>query len=180
MRAVERSFAYDQADDSLNGCWSAEMNRRFNGMMFGLNAWLGLCVLGAPALAQSPEPDPAAVKAFQELIDAYRSKPGLSIKSTAKISLQDGGAESRDYEVSGEFGFGPHVSGTRDEANPQFPTGIVKAKGFTCTLSKGEINFVHDKNQELWFSMPDGGSAYYALLSAFVDLPFPELAIAFG
>lgn len=144
-----------------------------------ISALLSLAI-AAPSLAQSPDPDPAAVKAFTELIQAYRSKPGLTIKSTLKIALSEGETQSRDQEITAEFILGPHVSSTRDELNPAFPSAIVRAKGFTCTLNKGEINFVHEKNADSWFSMPDDGSPYYALLSAFIDLPFPELAIAFG
>jgi thiol-disulfide isomerase/thioredoxin len=135
---------------------------------------------GSFSAAQSPEPDPAALKAFTELVEAYRSKPGLTIKDTVKISLKDGDIESREQEVTAEFTLGPRVTATRDELNPVFPTGVVKAKGFTCTLAKGEISFVHEKTPDSWYGMADDGAPYYALLSAFIDLPFPELAIAFG
>jgi thiol-disulfide isomerase/thioredoxin len=39
---------------------------------------------------------------------------------------------------------------------------------------------VHEKTDHSYFSMLDDGSPYYALLTQFLDLPFPHLAIAFG
>ncbi len=134
-------------------------------------AVLTLAVLVAaatPVSAQSPEPDPAAMKAFKELIEAYRQRPVLTVRSTGSIELTQGDA---------------HSDGEPVEAEITFTNGgqcLVKLKGYRCYLGGGMLEVVHEGTDQSYFSMEDDGSPYYALMNAFVDIPFPHLAIALG
>jgi thiol-disulfide isomerase/thioredoxin len=84
------------------------------------------------------------------------------------IGLKQDDVAATDREVRAEFVLG------KDKA------GVVKLNGYTCYLSDGTITAVHDKNEQAYFSMPDDGSPYYGLMTNFIDMPFPELALGFG
>ena len=141
-------------------------------------ALLASVAMHSVAIAQEEseiKPDAAALKAFTEIVQSYRSRPALTVKSTVKIELAEGAADARGSEVKGEFVFGP---GRR---------AVVKLNGFTCYLNhddqnadSGTISAVHEKTDHSYFTTSDDGSPYYALLNAFKDLPFPELAIELG
>ncbi len=146
--------------------------------MLIINRLVPVCAIVACMLAnvsaargQMLEPDPAAMKAFGELVSSYRAKPGLKIKSTVQVEMMDGDVKSSSSEVSGEFIF----SGKDQERR-----AVVKLRGFTCYLANGEMTAVHDENEDSYFTTPDDGSPYYALLLTFMDLPFPELALMLG
>src|SRR5262249_30387615 len=139
------------------------------------------------------EPDPAAVKAFGEMIKAYRSKPGVTIKSTVNISLKQGEVQSREQETKAEFTFdkrpapaaqpagdGHPATGGDNPPAAATPRAVMKFKGYTVYLGGGTINVIHEKNPDAYFSTPDEDSAYYTLASMFIDLPFPELALGLG
>ncbi len=122
-----------------------------------------------------PKADPAALKAFTEMIRSYRERPALTVRSTVKLELLNEETEAKGSEVKGEFVFGRHR------------TAMVKLNGFTCYLNHdeakpeaGTITAVHDKTDHSYFTASDDGSPYYALLNAFKDMPFPELAIELG
>ena len=141
----------------------------------------GLCVL--KARAQSPEPNPEALKAFDEMVKAWRALPALDVKTTIKIEMMDGDVAASNSEIKGEFLFGPRRS------------AVVKLRGFTCYMTPGaadakpepgfdfvpgSISAVHEGDSNSYFTSTDDGSPYYALLNCFVDMPFPELAIMLG
>lgn len=112
--------------------------------------------------------DPAALEAFTQLIKAYRERPALHTKTTVKIELSQGEAKANSSELKAEFTF------SKDRR------ALIKLRGFTCYVSNGTLTAVHESNEHSYFSTPDDGSPYYTLMSAFVDIPFPELAIHLG
>jgi thiol-disulfide isomerase/thioredoxin len=122
----------------------------------------------APASAQFHEPDPEARKAFAEMIEAYRKRPGLTVRTHIGITIREGDVEARSSGVEAEF-----ILGRNRQA-------VVKLRGFTVYVGDGRITAVHDENPDAFFSAGDEGSPYYALLAMFMDLPFPHLAIALG
>jgi len=128
-----------------------------------------LVLLAAPpAHGQFHEVDPEAMKAFAELLESYRDRPALTVKTTVKIELLDGDVKSQGPEVEVEFTFG------------KGRVGVGTIRGFTCYLANGHVWAVHESNNHSYFHVADDGSPYYALMSAFIDIPFPHLAIAFG
>ncbi|MHC4126783.1 MAG: TlpA family protein disulfide reductase [Planctomycetota bacterium] len=133
-----------------------------------------LLVLACPgwtcstASGQAHEPAPEALEVFTELVEAYRKRPALDVETTVKIKLEQGGVEARSREVRGAFTMG------------RGRVGVGRVRGFTCYVSEGRITAVHESTDHSYFSAPDDGSPYYTLMNAFVDIPFPHLALAFG
>ncbi len=131
-------------------------------------------VAALPASAQTVEANPEALKAFENMVKAWRAFPSLGVKSTVKVEVMDGDVAAQSSEVVGDFVFGPNQS------------AIVKLRGFTCSLhteqgkSEGVMSAVHEGNSTSYFTTTDDGSPYYALFNSFTDLPFPELAIMLG
>jgi len=157
-----------------------------------LQFFMGPSVLGqAPpdvpdeTVQAAPEANPAALKAFAEMVKAYRERPALTIKSTVKVSMSQGEVQANPSEVKGEFTFGSHRR------------AVIKLRGFTCYLNNngqnpsmpeqngdkpysGTISVIHEGTDQSFYSDSDEGSPYYALLNMFIDMPFPELAIELG
>ncbi|MHC4081233.1 MAG: TlpA family protein disulfide reductase [Planctomycetota bacterium] len=129
---------------------------------------VGLGCTWSAAAGQAHEPDPSAVKAFTKLVKSYRTRPALEVETTVSIKLEQGGVEAQSREVKGAFTLG------------RGRVGVGTIQGFTCYVSGGRITAVHESTDHSYFSAPDEGSPYYALMNAFVDIPFPHLAIAFG
>jgi thiol-disulfide isomerase/thioredoxin len=123
----------------------------------------------APALAQQHESNPKALRALEAMVKAYRGRPALTVKTTVTVELLEGDVSSRGSEVKAEF------------ILAKGRVGVIKLRGFTCYLGGGTLTAVHQTTEgHSYFSTPDDGSPYYVLMSAFVDIPFPHLAIAFG
>jgi thiol-disulfide isomerase/thioredoxin len=135
---------------------------------FALAALVSLGFIWPDAAGQAHEPDPDALKAFGDLVQSYRKRPALDVKTTVTIRLRQGGVESGRREVAAHFTLGPKR------------VGVIRVRGFTCYLGDGRLTAVHESTDHSYFTMPDEGSPYYALMNAFVDIPFPHLAIAFG
>jgi thiol-disulfide isomerase/thioredoxin len=133
-----------------------------------LAAILGLGWTWSAAPGQAHEPAPEALEAFTELIQAYRKRPALDVETTIAIKLEQGGVEAQSREVEASFTLG------RDRV------GVGRVRGFTCYVSDGRVTAVHESTDHSYYSAPDEGSPYYALMNAFLDIPFPHLAIAFG
>jgi thiol-disulfide isomerase/thioredoxin len=129
-----------------------------------------VCVGGACTAApgQAHEPDAGAVKAFEEIVAAYRKRPALDVETTIKIEVRQGDAVSKEREVKAAFTLG------------QDRTGLVKIRGFTVYVGGGKLSAVHESTDHSYFTTPDAGSPYYALMNVFIEIPFPHLAIAFG
>ncbi|MHC4947429.1 MAG: TlpA family protein disulfide reductase [Planctomycetota bacterium] len=121
-----------------------------------------------PAHAQFHEPDPEATEAFETLVASYRARPALTVRSTVSVEVREGEMASGGKEVTGELVFA-------DDGR-----GVFRIRGFTCHLGGGTFSAVHEATDHSYFSTPDDDAPYYALLNAFVDLPYPHLAIAFG
>jgi thiol-disulfide isomerase/thioredoxin len=132
---------------------------------FVLNAASPLALYAEDA---APVADPAALKAFTDLVNAYRARPALTVNTTVKIELSEGDASANGSEIKGEFIFGPNR------------TAVIKLRGFTCYLKDGTLSAVHEATDHSYYTTPDDGSPYYTLMNAFVDIPFPELAIELG
>ncbi|MFO0872880.1 MAG: TlpA disulfide reductase family protein [Phycisphaerales bacterium] len=127
------------------------------------------------AAPDDPVADPAAEKAFAEFVAAYRALPAVKVKTTVAVGAGEHGAESKGQPVEAELVHGV-VGGKPDGARK----GVFKLRGYTIWIGDGQIAAVHESNPDTYLRTPDGGSPFYALLSAFVDLPFPDLALAFG
>lgn len=124
----------------------------------------------APAQVEPPfhEFDPDATKAFEQMIEAHRALPGLTVRSTVTIEIMEGDIASNTSGVQAEFTL------TSDKR------GLVKLRGFHVHVAEGNVWATHEGNDEAYFTMGDDGSPYYALMAMFMDLPFPHLAIYFG
>src|SRR5262249_21733876 len=92
----------------------------------------------------------------------------IRIESVVTVSIQADGVDHSGSTVKLEG-----VYGKKREAK-------IKLRGFTCIIKDGTLAFINDGNLQSYFSMKDDGSPYYALMNAFVDIPFPELAIMLG
>lgn len=136
-------------------------------LRIGLVILIGL-MCATPVAGQFHEPDPEARQAFIELIEAYRERPGLTVNTHVGIELREGDIKGRSSGVEATFVLGRNR------------TGVVKMRDFTVYLGEGRIHAIHDDNEEAYFSASDEGSPYYSLMTAFMDMPFPHLAIAFG
>ncbi len=133
-----------------------------------LFAMLVICLGVVNAAGQTGEADPAAARAFEEMIKSHRARAALTVKTKVNVELRADGASGRSSTEEAEFVLGPDR------------TGIVKFRGFTCYLSGGTFTAIHEGTEHSYFSTDDQGAPYYALLLAFVDLPFPHLAMTFG
>ena len=129
---------------------------------------LTLLLAGGTAFGQSPTPDPEAMAAFKDLVESYRQRDALNVRTTVRISAAQGEAHAEGSEVEAE------VTWRRDG------TGRVELRGYTVHLRDGKVHAVHEKTDHSYFSVGDDDSPYYALMNLFVDIPFPHLAIAFG
>ena len=120
------------------------------------------------AAGQAHVADPDAARAFKKLVDAYHHRPALDVHTVVKIELSQGGVTANSNEVEADFVLG------------QDRTGIVQMRGFTCYIGGGRIAAVHESTDHSYYTVPDDDSPYYTLMSEFVDIPFPHLAMAFG
>src|SRR5262245_19731165 len=166
---------------SINGYGGSNMMRMTSALTLAMTSELCVCgvalaaaqeeappAAGDEADPQLPQADPAALKAFTELVQAYRARPALTVKTTLTIEMGQDQAAAKGSEVKGEFIFGPNRA------------AVLKLRGFTCYLKNGTLNAVHESTDHSYFSTTDEGSPYYTLMNLFVDIPFPELAIELG
>lgn len=118
--------------------------------------------------AQFHDANPAAAEAFEEMIRSYRERPALKVTTTIAIDIVHDDMEARSSQVAAEFTFG------RDRH------ALAKVRGLECYLSNNTMTVVHHENEKAYFSMPDDGSPYYAMMAMFIDLPYPHLAVFLG
>ena len=129
---------------------------------------LSLAVICSTASGQAHEPNPKALDAFTKLIESYRKRPALTVTTTVAVRLKQGEVEGHGREMTAEFTLGRGRS------------AVVKLNGFTCYVGGGKLSAVHESTDHSYFAMSDEGSPYYAFMNAFVDIPFPHLAITLG
>jgi thiol-disulfide isomerase/thioredoxin len=129
---------------------------------------LTVALAGAPAMGQFHDAEPAAADAFEKLIASYRARPALTVESTVSVTISADDMDATSEEVTATFVL------TNDKR------AKVTTRGLECYLSNGTITIVHRDNEQMYFISDDGGSPYYALLMAFMDLPFPHMSIFLG
>ena len=122
----------------------------------------------ASSVAQSPEPDPAAMKAVEALVKAYRERPSLRVKEEVTVETGVEGQSGNAEPVSIEMLFAPGRK------------AVVRIRDYEIRVADGKVSVTHGSNPDTYVEVDDDGSPYYALLSGFIDLPFPELALALG
>lgn len=144
------------------------MVTRINWMQLVLVQVLVVAGMQRDVSAQAREPDAAAAAAFERMVDAYRVRPGLTVRTTVSVATLEGNIEAQSDELTAEFTFG------RGRA------AVIKLRGFMVYLHDGRFTAVHEGTEGSYFSAPDEGSPYYALLTAFMDIPFPHLSIHLG
>lgn len=127
-----------------------------------------LIASASPVHGQFHEADPAAKEALASSLKKYRELPAIDVETTVRIGLRQGDIEASGDEVKARIFI------TRERR------GLVEIRGFTCRVGNGEVTVTHEQNDEGYFSMPDDGSPYYALVNLFRDLPYPHLAFALG
>lgn len=124
--------------------------------------------IGADGL---PVAEPGAAAAFANFLTTYRAIPVLRVRTTTTIEATDGVASGRSRTVDAEL-----LHATIDERR----RGRLSLRGYTLHLGGGELAAIHESNDAAYFAQPDDGSPFYALLVSFRELPFPDLALAFG
>ncbi len=129
---------------------------------------IGALFMTPCAAGQAHVADPGAARAFKALVDAYHRRPALGVQTVVKIELSQDGVTANSSEVEADFVLGPDR------------TGIVRMRGFTCYIADGRITAVHESTDHSYYTRPDDDSPYYTLMSEFVAIPFPHLAMAFG
>jgi len=136
-----------------------------------LAALICFAAIGSPAQAQYEEPyepDPDAVRAFADLLEAYRQRPALTVESTLRIELIEGGVTGKTEEVTAAFTY------CRGGA------GIVRIKGFTCHFGDGIFYAVHEATDHSYYQEEYEDSPYWVMLLRFMDIPYPHLALFWG
>ena len=132
---------------------------------------LAVCItlsLSARAAGQFHEPDAQAMQAFAKVVKSYRERPGLTVKTKVKIKLEQKEAGSQGDPVHAEFKIGPDRR------------CMTRFRDFTCHVGEERIYAIHDRNDGAYYTETHDDSPYYTLMTIFVDLPFPHLAIALG
>lgn len=130
-----------------------------------------LTVLGAAATSapgQMHDDDANAVAAFQELLDWYRNGEARHVTVELAIETERDGAKGDGRASTAEFLLLPERRGTID------------LRGFHVLVDDGKITVVHEGTDHAYLDQPDTGSPFYALLTAFLDLPYPHIAMGFG
>lgn len=127
--------------------------------------------LQAPAAPPAPERlglDPSAELAA--IVAAHRAAGSLSIVETVTVvtAAADGGEGGAAKPVSIEI----------DSLGGR--TAAVRLRGFDCRISGGKVAVTHESNPDAYVETDDGGSPYYTLFAAFIELPFPTLALVLG
>ena len=115
-----------------------------------------VALIGAPARGQDrAEPDPAAAKAFKEMMQAYRKHPALKVTAELKITLIQADAEA-DAEAESST-----VKATFISAGPT--KGVVELNGFTCYFGDGTFQAIHKEEEHSFYSEEFEGAPYWWL-----------------
>ncbi len=125
----------------------------------------------ATSYAQSDgmfDADPAAAKAFKQLVTSYRNRPALTVKTTMKVELFQGEISSDTDEVEAQFTY------SRGGA------GIITLRGFTCYVKDGVFWAVHEGTDHSYYTEEYEDTPYWTFLLSFRDIPFPHLGLLWG
>ena len=125
----------------------------------------------ATSYAQSDgmfDADPAAAKAFKQLVTSYRNRPALTVKTTMKMELFQGEISSDTDEVQAQFTY------SRGGA------GIVKLRGFTYYFKDGVFWAVHEGTDHSYYTEEYEDTPYWTFLLNLRDIPFPHLGLLWG
>ncbi len=125
----------------------------------------------ATSYAQSDgtfDADPAAAKAFKQLVISYRNRPALTVKTKMKLELFQGELSSDTDEVQAQFTY------SRGGA------GIIKLRGFTCYVKDGVFWAIHEETDHSYYTEAYEDNPYYTFLFKFRDIPFPHLGLLWG
>jgi thiol-disulfide isomerase/thioredoxin len=144
------------------------MNGIVSRLFIGVAAALMLFATAPVGAQDMPEPDPDAQKAFAAVRAAYLKRPGLEIKSSLEIELQQGDQVAQSEKIEAAF--------TYAKDGP----GIVKLKGYTCRFADGDFVAIHEATDGSYFREEYEGSPYWTFLIGFQDLPYPLLAMLWG
>ena len=132
---------------------------------------IALIVPGAHAQyagEEMAEPDPAAMKAFTDLLKAHRSRPAMHVQCALTIELEHGEQKSKGEEVKVEF-----ICAGRN-------AGAAKINGYECVFEDGLFWMIHAENDDGYYLEEYEDSPYWALLVNFMDLPYPHIALLWG
>ncbi|MEE9131326.1 MAG: TlpA disulfide reductase family protein [Phycisphaerales bacterium] len=125
----------------------------------------------ATSYAQSDgmfDADPAAAKAFKQLVTSYRNRPALTVKTKMKVELFQGEISADTDEVQAQFTY------SRGGA------GIIKLRGFTCYFKDGVFWAVHEWTDHSYYTEEYEDNPYWTFLLNFLDIPFPHLGLLWG
>lgn len=128
-------------------------------------------MLGASALAQQKAPDPEAQRAFEQLVQATRARKPFETKTSLVVEAIEGEQSKAAPAVEALLRFDPR-------SKP--PRAAVQVSGFDVIVAGGMLQVTHASNEREYVSVDDDGSPYYALLVAFVDLPYPHIGLVMG
>lgn len=127
----------------------------------------------APIPAAAPPPERLELDASAELaavVEAYRSAPALAIVETVTVVTSPA--------AGGDGGTAKPVSLEIDSLGGR--AAAVRVRGFDCRVADGKVAVTHESNPDAYVETEDGGSPYYTLFAAFIELPFPSLALVLG
>jgi len=125
----------------------------------------------AASYAQSDgmfDADPAAAKAFKQLVTSYRNRPALTVKTKMKVELFQGELSSGTDEVQAQFTY------SRGGA------GIIKLRGFSYYFKDGVFWAVHDRTDHSYYTEEYEDNPYWTFLLNLRDIPFPHLGLLWG
>lgn len=112
--------------------------------------------------------NPAAAKAFKQLVTSYRNRPALMVKTKMKVELFQGEISADTDEVQAQFTY------SRGGA------GILKLRGFTCYFKDGVFWAVHEGTDHSYYTEDYEDNPFWTFLFVFQDIPFPHLGLLWG
>ncbi len=149
-------------------------SRRSRLAAFAIAAFLS----AAPARAQYAEPyepDPEAMKAFTRVLESYRARPALGVKSMLSVELVHGEITSEEREVTAELVVSRPPRGAKHG-----PPGRIRINGFECVFADGTFTARHERNDAKYYEEAYEGTPYWTFLINFQEIPYPHLAIFWG
>lgn len=137
---------------------------------------LPLTFLLSAVLGQAPAPAPPerldldASAELASIVAAHRAAPSLAIVETVTVVTAPAGGD--------EAGRAKPVAIEIDSLGGR--AAAVRLRGFDCRVADGTVAVTHESNPDAYVASDDGGSPYYTLFAAFIELPFPTLALVLG